>query len=519
VASKPNPGSQLLDCISVDRSLCCLSLSLSLCLSLSLSVSLSLRLYLPVTRLLPLSVLVLLLSDSVSSPPSPSPVIEHENIWPRPSSEQQPSQPPASSSTQQEGEAFPLGSLNPPPHPIPTSPSRSFSSIFEAYYLFFAKFILKKKSQKNPKKKLKKKKNQIPSRDVSEGFDVLLYILNEITEKKYLNKSFLTNYGEKVAVCHRELPLYKEEVSERHLSLLCEELIQQLHAEGPALLIAKNEIMAFRQILGYIFGLYGVIYECCLLLLDEIIPTRYISPSPTLSSPSDTSTSTATQQQQQVSSSIPTAYVELIEKVSLFIFPKIFGAEPKIDYLNLSHLSQTNTTTVAPIEKEGGGKSNTSPVKNKKSNGKKGKGKSTAVTGPTDGPLQPYEIIQRMNIALSDFNSTLKTFSLDPSFELLQKWIRDLMNKRTECRVDRSWDVCSKITSPDNIYPISSEDRHIICGYQVRYTLLLNQSLFTLFLTVTVTVTVSLSRPVDLSLLNSLSLSVSLCLSLSTSLS
>jgi hypothetical protein len=476
----------------------------------------------------------------VSSPPSPSPaVIEHENIWPQPSRAQQPSQQEQTSSSSSPlppGDAFPLSPSHtaPTPPPVPGPPPRSFSSIFEAYYLFYAKFILGNKTQKKGKK-LKKKKSPIPSRDVYEGFDVLRYMINEINDKKFLNKSFVTIYLEKVTVCQRELPLYKEDMSERQLYVLCVELIKQLQVESPALLIAKNELMVFRQILGYIFGLYGIIYECCVLLLDEIIPARYATPTATgLTSTMTTTTTTTTMTNSStiLSSSpppqIPLAYVELVEKISLLIFPKIFGGDPKVDYLNLGHTSagnDTSSSTTPPetINKEGR-VSPTSPSKNqktKKGNGKslKGSTKVTARAPPVaQGPLQPYEIIQRMNIALSDFSSTLKSFSLDSYFDFLQKWIHNLLNKRAEGRVDRSWDVCSKIISPENVYPICSEDRHIICGYQVSF-----HSFIHLILFMNIPLSLSLCLSLSLSLLShtlspSLSLSLSLSLSVSVSL-
>lgn len=281
-------------------------------------------------------------------------------------------------------------------------------------------------------KKGKKNKSLIPSRDVPEGFDVLRFIFADIKENQYLKKQFLADYSEKMDIYKREFPLYKEEMGEKLLYSSCIELIVQLLNESPPLLIARNELILYRQILGHIFGLFGIIYECCLITLDELIPGRYHT--------------------------FPVEYFELMEKISLLVFPKILGGYPKNDYLNLGHLPQPE------------------PVHQGKSKAKKKPSKKKEVSLTLQDPLYAFDIIQMINIAFSDLNSNMKSYALDAYFESLQKWIRDLMNKRVNCPIDKSWDVCSKLASPDNIYPITSEDRHILCGYQVISLSLVNNS-------------------------------------------
>lgn len=359
-------------------------------------------------------------------------MLEHEKLWPNPLTPT----PAVNSNSGDVTNTFQLSVSGSPSRPPPAA-SRSCSSIFEAAYLRYAKVILPNKKSKSSKK-IKKSKALVPSRDVQEGFEVLFFIFADIQDHKYLQKHFLSEFSEKLRVLKRELPLYKEDESERSLCSSCQELITQLFMEAPAMLIARNELLCYRQILIHIFGLYGVIYECCLLSLDDIIPSRFHT--------------------------LPIEFHEVLEKISLLVFPKIFGGYPKIDYLNLGHLPQTDTGGEGKGKK---GKRGKELLRKKKQR----QGDSEKSLTLLQDPLYASEIIQMMNIALTDFSASLNLFSVNPLFETLQQWVRDLMDKRIGCQVDKSWDVCSKVTSsPDQVFPITSEDRHILCGYQVAPT-------------------------------------------------
>lgn len=413
---------------------------------------------------------------------SPLPPLEHEKLWPNPvvispSDDHQVHSNPNPTNTSTNTNTDPTPSTpTAPAAPTTTSPTKSTSStsIFEAYYLYYYKLhiISNKKYHNKNIKKNKKNKLLIPSRDIHEGFDILRFIFHEIFQQQLFNKLILTNFHEKLNIYKREILFYKEEIIEQLLYNSCCELISQLFQESSSLLITKNQLLLYRHMISYIFGLFGIIYECCQITLEN---NNYI-PTTTPTDTSGTSTSShihpgtsgatnntsphpsSSSSKRHPRTSIPIEYHELIEKISLLTFPKILGGYPKNDYLNLGHLPQPNSNST-------NGKNSQSKVKLLK---KKNNKKKELILTLTD-PLYGYEIVQMMNISLSDYQIPLKSYSLDHTIEQLYQWVRDLMNKRIHCKVDKSWNVCSKITNPENIYPMTSEDRHILCGYQVLY--------------------------------------------------
>jgi hypothetical protein len=332
----------------------------------------------------------------------------------------------------------------------------ALSNVCEGAYLKVAQTLLdkkaadrlkankKKSSAKKPVKKSKSINEAVetvepsctPQQTALEGFEVFKSIMDDLVENKYLEKTFVDELNDSLAIMKRELPILPPSELETKLTRYCMSVCNHVMTHAPHLLVSQNKHSNFRKVMFHMLSLIGIIYECCHLTNDDCIVG--FMPNPGI--------------------------VKFMEEVALDVIGCIVGGSPETveSEVALAVAAELEDLTNKSPAKKHKDKKGSKKKKNKKGNkGVIDDGRCSA------DPLHPRLIHKCADIAISDREFSLKAAGFQPSLEALRKWTREINHGKMKDSMDESWFNCSKLHCPDDTHPMTSEERHLMCAFQV----------------------------------------------------
>lgn len=283
-----------------------------------------------------------------------------------------------------------------------------------------------------------------PEFTLVEGLDVFRYILEEFVSGKYIDKSFYDGLSEEMTIFRRELPILRAEEVERKITKFSISLSNHVLSHSPHVLVAQNKHIGFRIILFDLLALVGIIYFCCPLTNDDVVSHFIISP----------------------------CTIQFMEEVGIDVIGSITGGVPE----NVEVVPLMEDTRRGDDCRTGTRISTSSEAVKAKRKGAKKSSKRSSKRGKKsedDGrcctlPLHPKTIFKRADIAVSDREAVLKDAGFQPHVDQLRKWTREIAHGKVKESMDDMWRNCSRLYFPDALHPVTSEDRHHMCAYQVR---------------------------------------------------